>query len=100
MPSEKPDFKNVIVGFIGRKFSGKSTHLTESLVQRDRVIVVDPNGEHDWSPNEIESLDVLREFFKWNRRREQWAANFVPGENRSEERRVGKACRSWRRPGR
>lgn len=85
MAEEKSGFRNVIIGFVGRKWSGKSRNLTEFLVTRPRVIVVDPNGEHDWSPNEIDSLDVLREFVKANKDRRFWAANYVPGENIEED---------------
>lgn len=85
MANENPDYKNQIIGFIGRKYSGKSENLTRFLVQRDRVILVDPNGEHEWSPNEFDSLDQLREFFKWNRKQQYWCANFVPGEDIEED---------------
>lgn len=81
MAKENPDFKNVVIAFIGRRYTGKSTHLTEFLVKRDRVITVDPNGEHVWTPNELNSIDELREFMKWGRKKAQWAANFVPGED-------------------
>lgn len=85
MPTEKPELQNKIVGIIGRKGTGKSTKLEELLTARDRVLVLDPMAEHYWSPNEICSLDSLREFFQWNRKREQWAANFVPGEEIEDE---------------
>lgn len=92
MPLENPDYKNMIRGFIGRKYEGKSTRLTEFLVQRERVIVIDPNGEHvEWNPNELESLPELREFFQWNRKKPEWAAAFIPGENIEDD--VSEACR-------
>lgn len=81
----KPELQNRIVAIIGRKGTGKSTRLTEILAAQDRVLVFDPMAEHDWSPNEIDSLDSLREFFKWNHRKKQWAGNYVPGEKIEDE---------------
>lgn len=91
----KPELQNRIVAIIGRKGTGKSTKLTEILTAQDRVLVFDPMAEHDWSPNEIDSLDKaatggsgfdsLREFFKWNHKKKQWAANYVPGEKIEDE---------------
>lgn len=75
------ELRNLIVGNIGRKGSGKSTVLADTLQTLDRPIVFDPLAEHDWTPNEISSVDTLREFFRWNKKRKEWAANFVPGEN-------------------
>lgn len=79
------EIQNRIVGIIGRKGEGKSTKLEELLASQPRIIVVDPNGEHQWTPNELYSLDQLRDFFKWNRKRSLWAANFVPGEEIEED---------------
>jgi hypothetical protein len=73
--------QNRIVGNIGRKGSGKSTVLADMLQTLDRPIVFDPLAEHDWTPNELSSMDALREFFRWNKKRAMWAANYVPGEN-------------------
>lgn len=85
------EFHNQIVGIIGRKYEGKSTELEKLLVSQDRIIVIDPNGEHDWSPNELDSLEELREFLKWASKRKLWAATFVPGEDIEED--VTEACR-------
>jgi hypothetical protein len=79
------EIQNRIVGIIGRKGEGKSTELENLLLSRDRIIIVDPNGEHDWSPNELDNLDQLREFVKWSGKRKLWAANFVPGEDIEED---------------
>lgn len=75
------ELRNRIVGDIGRKGSGKSTVLADTLQTLDRLIVFDPMAEHDWTPNELTSLDALREFFLWNKKRELWAANYVPSED-------------------
>ena len=79
------ELQNRIVAIIGRKGTGKSTKLAEILAQQDRVLVFDPMGEHDFIPNETDSLDQLREFFQWNRKKAQWAATFVPGEEIEED---------------
>lgn len=82
----QPEKQNRIVGIIGRKGRGKSTELQKLLVSRDRIVVIDPNGEHDsWSPNEVDSIDDLREFFGWSRKQRQWATTFVPGEDIDED---------------
>lgn len=79
--ASEPELQNKITGIIGRKGTGKSTKLEELLSGRDRVLVLDPMAEHDWTPNEISSLETLSEFFRWNRKKQQWAASFVPGES-------------------
>jgi len=83
------ELQNRIVAIIGRKGSGKSTTLAERLKTADRLVVFDPLGEHcgkkDWLPNEISSLSELENFFRWNRKRGQFAAGYVPGEDLEEE---------------
>lgn len=83
--ASEPELQNKITGIIGRKGTGKSTKLEELLSVRDRVLVLDPMAEHDWTPNEISSLETLSEFFRWNRKKQQWAASFVPGESIDED---------------
>lgn len=85
MSETSHEIQNRIVGIIGRKGEGKSTELEKLLSSLPRIIAVDPNGEHDWLPNEIDSLDQLREFFRWAGKRKLWAANFVPGEEIEED---------------
>jgi hypothetical protein len=75
------EIQNRILAVIGRKGTGKSSELERMLESEDRILVFDSMAEHDWSPNEIDSPDRLEEFFRWNRKREQWAANYVPGED-------------------
>jgi hypothetical protein len=79
------EIQNRIVGIIGRKGSGKSRALEGRLMAEDRVFVWDAMGEHDWSPNELRSMDDVQEFFRWNRKKQRWAANYVPGDELSEE---------------
>lgn len=83
--ASETELQNKITGIIGRKGTGKSTKLEELLSARDRVLVLDPMAEHDWTPNEISSLETLSEFFRWNRKKPQWAASFVPGESIDED---------------
>jgi hypothetical protein len=76
--------QNRIVGVIGRKGSGKSTRFEELLETRDRIIIFDPMAEHDWTPNELagpKPVERAQEFFAWAKRKPQWAANFVPGDD-------------------
>jgi hypothetical protein len=76
--------QNRIVGVIGRKGSGKSTRFEELLERRDRIIIFDPMAEHDWTPNELagpKPIETAKEFFDWGKRKPQWAANFVPGDD-------------------
>lgn len=86
---ERKELQNRIVAVIGRKGSGKSTMLSERLKTADRLVVFDPLGEHcgrkGWLPNEISALPELETFFRWNRKRSQFAAGYVPGENLEEE---------------
>jgi hypothetical protein len=80
-----PEIQNRIVGIIGRKGTGKSTRLAERLQTEKRVFVWDPMAEHDWSPNEISSPADLESFFRWNRKQQMWAANYVPGNELPDE---------------
>ncbi len=83
------ELQNRIVAIIGRKGSGKSKKLAERLKTADRLVVFDPLGEHcgkkGWLPNEISSLPELESFFRWNRKRGQFAAGYVPGEELEDE---------------
>lgn len=87
--SDRKELQNRIVAIIGRKRSGKSTMLAERLKTAERLIVFDPLGEHcgkkGWLPNEISSLSELEALFRWTRKRSQFAAGYVPGENLEEE---------------
>lgn len=75
------EIQNRILAVIGRKGTGKSTELERLLESQDRILVFDSMAEHDWAPNEIDSIDGLEGFFRWNAKRAQWAANYVPGED-------------------
>lgn len=82
---EKTELQNRIVAIIGRKGTGKSTKLAEILAAQDRILIFDPMAEHDFIPNETDSIEQLEEFFKWNRKKQQWAATYVPGEEIDED---------------
>jgi hypothetical protein len=86
---KQKELQNRIVAIIGRKGSGKSTMLAERLKTADRLVVFDPLGEHvgkkGWLPNELGSLPELESFMLWNRKRGQFAAGYVPGEELEEE---------------
>jgi hypothetical protein len=77
---DKPELQNRIVAIIGRKGTGKSTKLAEILASEDRILIFDPMAEHDFIPNNLQSLGELAEFFKWTKKKNEWAATFVPGE--------------------
>jgi hypothetical protein len=83
------ELQNRIVAIIGRKGSGKSTMLAERLKTVERLVVFDPLGEHSgpkgWLPNELSSLPELESFMLWNRKRGQFAAGYVPGDDLEEE---------------
>ncbi len=85
----REELQNRIVAIIGRKGSGKSTMLAERLKVAERIVVFDPLGEHSgkrgWLPNATTSLPELESFFRWNRKRGQFATGYVPGENMEEE---------------
>src|SRR5579864_5106637 len=85
------EIQNLVLGVIGHKGTGKSTALIEILEQRDRVLMFDPKGEHEWLPNELDSPEALDDFFRWSRSKDQWAASYVPGENIEEE--IDRVCR-------
>lgn len=82
---QKPELQNRIIAIIGRKGTGKSTKLAEILAAQDRILIFDPMAEHDFIPNETDSREQLEQFFKWNRKKDQWAATYVPGEEIDEE---------------
>ncbi len=68
-----------IVGFLGRRGSGKSTALREMLERCDRFLLFDVNGEHGrWCPNAIYDLDRLYDFLAWAVKQEHAAARFIP----------------------
>jgi hypothetical protein len=54
-----------------------------------RLVVFDPLGEHvgkkGWLPNELSSMPELESFMLWNRKRGEFAAGYVPGEELEEE---------------
>jgi len=75
------EIQNRITGIIGRKGTGKSRLMEGRLLGADRIFVWDALGEHDWSPNELTSAEHVEQFFRWNRKKTFWAANYVPGDD-------------------
>ncbi len=70
--------QNKITGILGRKGTGKSRMLRERLKSESRIVLWDPLGEHVWCPNRITDPARLDAFFGWTRKREKFAARFVP----------------------
>jgi len=70
--------QNKITAILGRKFSGKSHKLHELLRDEPRIVIWDVLGEHAWCPNRITDLMRLDSFLRWSRKRERFAAHFVP----------------------
>jgi hypothetical protein len=87
--TNQKELQNRIVAVIGRKGSGKSTMLGERLQSGDRLVVWDPMGEHSgkkgWVPNQITSIQELQNFFRWARKKNQFAAGYLPGDELEEE---------------
>jgi len=81
----RKEVQNRITAVIGRKGSGKSTMLAERLKRADRVLVFDPMSEHSgkkgWLPNQVQTLQELENFMRWNRKRGEWGAGYVPDED-------------------
>jgi hypothetical protein len=73
------EIQNRIVGIVGVKGSGKSTAFAALLKRRERLVIWDAMAEHAWVPNRLESPEALRAFLQWSRKRERFAASYVPG---------------------
>jgi hypothetical protein len=69
--------RNVIIGCVGRRGSGKSTVLRRLLETCPRLAVLDVVGEHTWLPNQMPPADWER-FFAWSHGRDRWAAACIP----------------------
>jgi dephospho-CoA kinase len=87
------DFQNRIVGVVGRKGSGKSTHVATLLKYCPRIFAWDPMQDHnDLLPDAFEGVDdELGEYFKQARRAKTFACSLSPGEDLNEE--FEEACR-------
>jgi hypothetical protein len=79
------EIQNRITGVIGVKGSGKSTAFAALLKRRERLIVWDAMAEHSWIPNRLESPEALRTFLQWSRKRERFAASYIPSGDLGEE---------------
>jgi hypothetical protein len=80
------EVQNRIIGVVGRKGSGKSTHVHALLRYCPRFVVFDVMGEHTGENcNRLESPARLAEFLKWSREQQTFAGNYVPSAELDEE---------------
>jgi len=71
------DEKNLIVGCVGRKRSGKSRMAKRIMDRCARLFIFDSMGEHDWVPNTVRPAD-LDKWYAWAEREPTWAARLIP----------------------
>lgn len=69
----------------GRRGTGKSTLLAYRLQRSNRVVLWDALGEHSWCPNPLSDLDDLEDFLGDSRKRENFAARYIPHSDLEEE---------------
>jgi hypothetical protein len=81
------EVQNKIVGIIGRKGSGKSSHLSGLLRYCPRFVVFDVMAEHvpQHGNNRFENAAELAHFLKWSRGRGTFACAYVPAADPEEE---------------
>ena len=81
------EIQNRIVGIVGRKGTGKSSHLHRMLRYCPHFVVFDVMGEHSRQNqiNRLESPEHLAHFLKWSRQQERFAAVYVPGGDLEQE---------------
>lgn len=73
------EVQNQIIGIVGRKGTGKSSHLHELLRHCPRFLVFDVMAEHTGqSGNPLESSAELVQFLKWSGEQEKFAGSYVP----------------------
>jgi len=69
--------RNLIVGAVGRRGSGKSTAAADLVRRCPRLAIFDLCGEHGWVPNVLQPSDFER-FIAWSLGRTRYAAALVP----------------------
>jgi ABC-type dipeptide/oligopeptide/nickel transport system ATPase component len=79
------DLQNKIVGIVGRKGTGKSTHLGKLLRYCPRFVAFDVMGEHSTTQNRLERPAQLAHFLKWSRGQSRFACAYVPAADPEEE---------------
>jgi len=81
------EVQNRIVGLIGRKGSGKSSHLSGLLRYCPRFVVFDVMGEHAPSneKNRFEKPAELARFLKWSHGQDTFAGVYVPAADPEED---------------
>jgi len=81
------EVQNLIVGVIGRKGSGKSTHVCGLVRYCPRFVVFDVMGEHvrPDAKNRFEKPEELARFLKWSRQQTTFACAYVPVGDLAEE---------------
>jgi hypothetical protein len=70
--------RNVVIGCVGLRGSGKSTALREIVCCRPRLVVVDIMGEHDFGER-VSDLDEAFEMLDTVQGRERFALTIQPG---------------------
>jgi hypothetical protein len=76
--SEVSEIQNCIVGFAGRKGSGKSTALRRVLEHCPRLLLWDLNAEHGWVPNRFGRMADAEEFLAWADTQQKFAGSYLP----------------------
>jgi len=69
--------RNLIIGAVGRRGSGKSTAAADLVRRCPRLLVFDLCAEHTWVPNVLQASDLER-FMAWSLGRSRYAAALVP----------------------
>jgi hypothetical protein len=72
------EIQNCIVGFSGRKGSGKSTALRRMLEHCSRFFFWDLNGEHSWVPNKFGRMSDVEQFLAWAGTQKTFAGAYLP----------------------
>jgi hypothetical protein len=81
------EIQNRIVGIVGRKGTGKSSHLSGLLRYCPRFVVFDVMGEHapPDGKNRLEKSAELARFLKWSHQQPAFAGVYVPAGDLEEE---------------
>ncbi len=81
------ELQNKIVGIVGRKGTGKSSHLGRLLRYCPCFVVFDVMGEHAPSDakNRFETPAQLERFLKWSRGQQTFACTYIPAGEMAEE---------------